>query len=160
MPKAEVEEQVATGVNTELAIVASEDVKDVLQNLTKPSVQVVVNGRVINEDGQNILIVDQIATQVNRALGIVATEETRETLVSLASARNETEVTIVGEVVENPGHNVLVLDNVVKSKSLPIMLDETVHNRLSEIVSSEGGEVPVKAKVVCDNGHKYLVLES
>lgn len=154
------EEEVDCGAETELVIVASDDVHETLSELTKPTVQVVVNGRVIKEDGQSVLVVDRIATQVSKSLPIIASEEARETLASLGAAQGEVAVTITGEVVEQTGHNVLVLDNVIKSRNLPIVLDEKVNNRLSDLMTNEGGEVPVKAKVVSDNGHKYLVLES
>lgn len=155
------DECIETGSDAELVIVANDEVREALSELTKPSVQVVVNGRVVNNDeGQSVLVIDQIATQVNKSLGIVATDETRETLASLSASQGDVQVTIVGEVLEHPGRNVLVLDNVVKSRSLPIVVEEKIHNRIAELATTEGGEVPVKAKVVCDNGHKYLVLES
>ena len=148
-------------MGSSLQIIANQQTRRVLASLGSPVVEVSVRGKVVEEGGNNVLIIDSVATNRSSTLPIIASAGAKKTLGGLIHHEHPVEVSIKGRVVEQNGSNVLVLDRVASTKNLAITANASTQHMLAELANSGStSEVSVQAKVINQGGNKVLVLSS
>lgn len=143
-----------------LHIYANEEAAGTLSELCHSSTHVSVHGTVSKVGGESVLTVNSIVTQSDGSLPIAASNQTKNALLNAADAKEATDVVINGRVVESGNGRALVLDEVAKVQSLPIIASDTARSALAKLASNGGGEVMVKAKVSGKGGNRVLLLET
>lgn len=141
-------------------IYANEGAAATLADICHSSIHVSVHGTVSKVKGESVLVVNQVVAQADGNLPIAASARTKSQLLDVADSKEPTEVVINGRVVEGGSGKALVLDEVAKVSSLPIIASEAARSALAQLATNGGGEVTVKAKVSGKGQNRVLVLEA
>lgn len=150
----------AKGKGGALHIYANQDAAATLADLVHSSVHVSVRGTVAKQGGESVLVVNEVVAQADGSLPIAASKATQAALLEVADTKEPTEVVLNGRVVNAGNGKALVLDEVAKVASLPIIATDTARAALAKLATNGGGEVTVKAKVTGKGGNRVLVLET
>jgi len=104
-------EGVSTQRSSSLPILASPSTRQSFGELSrnKQPVSVTVKGRIVQQRGSSVLLLDRVASTKN--LAIMASDNTRKVLAELASAGDSGEVSVKAKVVNDNGNKVLVLES-------------------------------------------------
>ncbi|MCW8133234.1 MAG: hypothetical protein KIS92_23010 [Planctomycetota bacterium] len=143
-----------------LHIYANESAAATLADICHSSIHVSVHGTVTKEKGESVLVVNQVIAQPDGNLPIAASAATKAALIEAAETKEPTEVVINGRVVQGGDGRALVLDEVAKVSSLPIIASEAARSALAKLATNGAGEVTVKAKVAGKGVNRVLVLEA
>ena len=143
-----------------LQIVASEAARRTLGQLGSPLIQVTVKGHVTNGTGINTLTIERVCASKSMTLPIVASRAATSALAQVAKSKASHEVTLQGCVAQSAAGNILFLQQIGNSATMPIIADECMRKKLAGMAMEKGGEITVRARMVEQAGNKVLILAS
>jgi hypothetical protein len=150
----------ARAKKTKLQIVANGRATNTLAELCRPAAQVAIQGTVTAAGRKKVLLVESVQARQNTNVAIVASKQAQARLADVSTEKGDVSVALSGRLVDGVGGSALVLDQVNKVQSLPLIASAKARQALSKLAESGRGEVSVKAKVQGKGENQMLVLDA
>ena len=146
-----------SGKGQELQIVTNAAVQGALAEICSPSAHLDIQGTIISENGNKVLVIESISAERVASVPILASERIRERIADLASETKAASISIRGRIEDG---SALILDDVSSVTSLPVIASDETRSALTKLAANGGGEVTVRARVRGKGAERLLVLEA